>query len=153
MKTRVSFYSIAAFLTGLGCFGMITAHSAPPQIKAKAEATLARSNAIPQSVFTIPPTSKEGRDPFFPNSSRLPGGALPNKAASAHIEVALVLNGLSGTADHRLAMINGRTVAQGEEIEVPTASGRMRVRCIEIKGETVTVEVGGERRELRMRGE
>jgi hypothetical protein len=71
----------------------------------------------------------------------------PKQAPSANSS-ALVFNGIAGTQDHRLAMINSKTFAEGEEALVNTPSGRIRVRCIEIKGDIVVIEVNGERREL-----
>ena len=41
-------------------------------------------------------------------------------------------------------MINGRTFAAGEEGEVPTERGKMKIRCLEIRGNTVIVAVGAE---------
>ena len=107
--------------------------------------------SIPQSSFTIPATPQEGRDPFFPNSSIGTGTVTLKPTPSAGIE-ALILNGISGTANNKLAMINGRTLAEGETTEVNTSAGRVRIHCIEIKGESAVVEVvGGERRELHLR--
>ena len=153
MKSRVQF-RFATLLAGLTLLGMISVHSAPPVKTVKAATPVVTSNAIPQSVFTTPASLKDGRDPFFPNSTYwLNGvGAVVYKPSTpSHTEVTLVLNGLSGTAGHRLAMINGHTMAEGEAAEVTTASGRIRVRCVEIKAESVVVEVGTERRELRLR--
>jgi hypothetical protein len=102
---------------------------------------------IPQSVFIIPTNPQQGRDPFYPYSSRPPGSSsAPNPAAATN----LVLKGFSGTPGHRLAIINGQTFEQGEEAEVITTMGRILVRCVEIKAESVTVEVGGQRNVLHL---
>lgn len=151
MKAQFQCY-VGTCVAALMFLGLVTASSAPPEKKSKAAAPLAESNAIPQSVFTIPTNPKQGRDPFFPNSTRLPGGAsLPVHSSSSHSDVTLVLKGLSGAPDHRLAIINDRTLAEGEESEINTSAGRVRIRCLQIRGEVVVVEVGGERRELRLR--
>jgi hypothetical protein len=153
MKTRIPF-RFATLLAGLTLLGIISIHAAPPEKTVKAATPVAASNAIPQSVFTIPTSLQQGRDPFFPNSTYWLSGVgvvVPKQSTPSHTEVTLVLNGLSGTAGHRLAMINGHTMAEGEAAEVSTASGRIRVRCVEIKAESVVVEVGNERRELRLR--
>jgi hypothetical protein len=121
------------------------------------EASVTPTN-ISRSVFVIPKDSTEGRDPFFPNTTRsLSGGksvveATATATAAAPI-TSLILNGLSGAPGHRLAMINGRTFAQGETSEVPVGSGFVKVLCVEIKERTVLVEAGGTRQELSMRGE
>ncbi|MGD0615661.1 MAG: hypothetical protein ABSA69_09505, partial [Verrucomicrobiota bacterium] len=86
-----------------------------------------------------------------PNSFHAADTTALKQSPSAAAE-ALVLNGIGGTADHKLAMINGRTLAEGETNEVNTVVGRVRIHCIEIKGESAVVEVvGGERRELHIR--
>lgn len=112
--------------------------------------TVASTNSeIPKSVFVIPKNPQEGRDPFFPNSvhpygiSEKPQPTLPGSN--------LVLKGLSGPPEARLAMINGRTFKAGEEGEVSTPAGRVTVRVVEIRSDSVVVEVGGVRQELRMR--
>jgi hypothetical protein len=157
MKTRSRPPVPAILLTtaALLC-GWSLAHAAPPGKEKSAPATAVRTETasseveIPRSVFVIPATPEEGRDPFFPNSNRLSAGTRTTKlAAPVPAEVSLVLNGLSGTPEHRLAIINYQTFAEGDEAEVTTRSGRVRVRCVEIKGETVVVEVAGARRELR----
>ena len=150
MKTRFSTCS-GGFCLGIICAAAAVLHAAPTQTKPKADSSSeGRTNDIPQSVFVIPDTPEEGRDPFFPNSSHA-GTPGPKPSASAGAD-ALVLNGIGGTPDHKLAMINGRTMAEGETNEVNTAAGRVRIRCLEIKGESALIEViGGERRELHLR--
>ena len=148
MKTRSHFLT-GPLLVAAVVFGMATARTAPPETKPGAERHVAPSNAVPQSVFVVPKNPKEGRDPFFPNSTLLWGGGTKTPKQTPTPE--LVLNGLSGTGDHRLAIINNRTLAEGEETEVSSGGGRIRFRCVEIKTDSVIIEVGGERRELRLR--
>jgi hypothetical protein len=149
MKLRFQFIA-GSSIAALMWLGAVAVYSAPPEKKAGADAQLTGSNAIPQSVFTVPTTPKEGRDPFFPNARYLYGGPIVKTRPLPGADL-LVLNGISGSADHKLAMINGRTVAEGEEAEVSTASGRVKLRCVEIKGESAVVEVSGERKELHLR--
>lgn len=68
------------------------------------------------------------------------------------VAVELKLKAISGLPEHRLALINNHTFEAGEEGEVVTTNGRMRIRCLEIHGESAVVQVGPERRELRLRG-
>jgi hypothetical protein len=108
---------------------------------------------IPQSVFVLPKKPAEGRDPFFPKSTRVYGedqSAKPVKPATPVAE--LVLKGISGTAEQPLAIINNVTFAVGDELDVPTKAGRMKIRCLEINKDagTAAVQMGGERRELRL---
>lgn len=118
--------------------------------KATTSATNSAPAEIPQSVFVNPGNPSDGRDPFFPKSLRpySSGQSITNSLPQAYD---LVLNGLSGTPEHRLAMINGRTFAEGEKAEVTTRNGRALLRCIQIKDESVVIEIEGSRRELRLR--
>ena len=105
---------------------------------------------IPESTFTQPSGPRDGRDPFFPDSIRpYSGGVVVSKAPVPAVNV--VLNGIS--AD--FIMVNGKTIAKGEQVEVATASGRVKVRCLEIKLSTdsAIVEVNGVRQELRRKQE
>jgi predicted amino acid racemase len=65
--------------------------------------------------------------------------------------VELELKGISGSIDRRLAIINFRTFSVDEEGEVPTDSGRARIRVIDIKSDSVVVIVNGQQRVLRLR--
>ena len=112
---------------------------------------------IPKSVFIIPTTPQEGKDPFFPRSMRLFASPVVKTnlqpAAAAAIAAELHLNGISGTTDRRLAIINNRTFEANEEGVVTSKSGPpARIRCLEIKTDSVVVQViGGERRVLSLR--
>jgi hypothetical protein len=67
------------------------------------------------------------------------------------VVIDLKLNGISGTAEHRLAIINGRTFDQGEDAEVRSGAARLRVKVLEIKPDYVIVEAAGQRQILRLR--
>lgn len=125
-----------------------------PAAKAATEAATPApaETPIPRSVFVIPKSAKEGRDPFFPNSTRLFGEVTTKTNTTAPVtKVDLVLKALAVSAEQRLATINTRTFEVGEEAEIQTGAGRVRVRCLEIHEDSVVIEVGGERRTLRMR--
>ncbi len=111
---------------------------------------------IPKSVFIIPKSPAEGKDPFYPKSTRLfntvvIAASVTTTSAPVSVQVDLQLKGISGTADHRLAIIGTRTFEQGEEHEMPSASGRVRIRCVEIASDSVIVQVGNEQRTLHLR--
>lgn len=109
---------------------------------------------IPQSVFIMPTSPQEGKDPFYPRSTRLYNNIVVNtnlQTASPAVVVELHLNGISGTAEHRLAIINNRTFGIGEEGEVTANSGRVRITCKDIKPDSVRVLINGEERLLRLR--
>ena len=107
--------------------------------------------SIPRSVFIVPTTAKEGRDPFFPNlppGNQVVSNPTPGKSSSAAGVNELMLQGISGQSGARLCVINTRTFAVGEENDVPTISGSIRVRCLEINETNIVIELGGARQEL-----
>jgi hypothetical protein len=119
--------------------------------------TTASSNIVQKSVFTVPANKNDGCDPFFPSSTRLwsmniTAGASPAKSKPTGLEC-LVLKGLSGAAGNPLAIINGHTMARGENTEIATECGRLLVHCVDITANSAIVEVAGERRELRLRSD
>ena len=102
------------------------------------------------SAFIMPATSKDGRDPFFPNSTRPYQTAVVPTAASMELNLnSLVLQGISGTPPHQLVIINKRTFAVGDFSEVSTSQGRFHVHCLEINAKSCVIEVNGQRHELR----
>ena len=165
MKPRFPFpfekpLALAVALLGLTFAGL----AAQTQTNAPSGSSPAKTNAlevltqIPQSVFLIPITPQEGKDPFFPRSTRLYNDVVvkPNQSNQPPvvvIAVELKLNGISGTTDHRLAIINNRTFEIGEEGEVSSGVGRVRVVCKDIKPDSVRVLVSGEERILRLRAQ
>lgn len=107
--------------------------------------------ALPLSTFAVPRKVTEGRDPFFPNSSRVYGESTATNRAPT-VVADLVLKGISGTTEQPLAIINSTTFTAGESNEVILKNGRMRIQCVEINmsAGTVLLQVGAERRELRL---
>jgi hypothetical protein len=99
-----------------------------------------------RSVFVVPATSLEGRDPFFPESIRTHEGAVASNL-SAGIS-ALAIKGFSGTPNHRMVIINNHTFGVGDEGDVKTSGGRVHLRCTEIRAHSVIIEVNGTKREL-----
>jgi hypothetical protein len=131
-------------------FSLRPAHAAPP-------ATV-KTNVVQKSVFTVPASKQEGCDPFYPNSTRLWGVTMEaqpvaQKTSKPSGAECLVLKGLSGAPSNPLAMVNGRTMARGEDAEIPTDCGRLLVHCVDITTNSVIVEVGNERRELHLRSD
>lgn len=106
---------------------------------------------VPQSVFDLPSEDQTVKDPFFPKSTRFATVVTTRTNRTVTITTDLVLRGLSGRADAPLATVNNITFGVGEERQVRTPTGWIRVRCVEINlsEETVVVEVSGTRRELR----
>lgn len=109
---------------------------------------------IPQSVFVVPHSAAEGRDPFFPESTRnYTSGAPATKVAAAPAARLgeLRLKGIFGQVGSRLAIINDKTLAAGEEGDVLCQGARVRIRCLEIHEDFVVVQAGNDRRELHLR--
>lgn len=108
-------------------------------------ATVAVSTNDYRSVF-----DGKGRDPFFPNSIR--EAAEPTEGGESQPSIILVLKGISGAPSRRFAIINNHTFVVGEESEVITAGGRVRIRCVEIHDNVaiVTIGSGGQKIELRL---
>jgi len=128
------------------------------QSKTNPPATPAGTNdfVAPRAIFIMPNTRQEGKDPFFPRSNYPYERGVPitvdtNKPQPTVVNVELKLKAISGLAPHRLALINNHTFEAGEEAEVITANGRMSIRCLDIHDDSATIQVGPERRVLRMR--
>jgi len=109
---------------------------------------------LPKSVFE---TSTQFKDPFHPRSTRRVKSESPSKSAPPPHDTEwanyLILNGLSGPANQRLAIINGKTLAVGEESEVTTERGKVKIRCLEIRTNSAIVTVGTDsaKSELRLK--
>lgn len=104
--------------------------------------------AAPRSLFITPNSVKEGRDPFFPDSTRVYDAVTqvnPNRKVDA---TSLVVRGISGSLNRRFVIINNHTFASGEEGDVLTATGRAHIHCVEIRSDSVVVEINGQRHVL-----
>jgi hypothetical protein len=160
MKPRMS--RVTRHLSRVTCLALLLspaalrAGPADPAAPARATASpaLAPTNVvaeIPRSIFVVSSATQAVKDPFFPNSTRL--GIVTTSKTNQPVAIAadLALKAIFGTPDRPLATINNATFAPGEEREVATSSGKVRVRCVEIrlKDETVIVEAAGSQRELR----
>jgi hypothetical protein len=151
---RLTKLAWAAALTGLP----MRAPAAPGQAAAPAPAKTnpaASEPVISQSVFVMPTNPQEGRDPFFPRSTRPYAAAVlirPNLTnAPPVLQLDLHLNGISGLAGKQLAIINGRSFEEGEEGDIISNGAHARIRCLEIKSDSAVVQIGAERRVLRLR--
>ena len=144
-------------ICALLCIASVS-YSVHPQSNADAKKPASNAPPVvvppPQSLFVLPHTQKEGKDPFYPKSMRPYGHApvvTPTTAAPVVVTVDLKLKAITGLPSRRLALINNHTFGVGEEYEVISNQGRTPVRCLEIRADSVIIEVGSERRELRMR--
>ena len=105
------------------------------------------TQVVVRSVFNQPANPKEGRDPFFPGSIRPYLSAVVPSASTTDLS-SLVMQGASGDPDHRLAIINNVTFGVGDDAEVVTSRGRIRIHCLEITDDGAVIEAGGQRHVL-----
>ena len=146
-------------LLAAALLGLAFATGAAPAPAASSARAQAPTNAAPaepeppKSVFTNPANPQEGKDPFFPQSTRLRKVPVvsPTTTNPPVAVVELELKGISGGTDRPLAIINNQTFGVNEEAVVSTASGPVRVRCLEIKADSVRVLVNGQERVLSLR--
>jgi hypothetical protein len=151
------FNSIKPILTAIFVLAAAAAMAAPVEKKKDAAGSIKeepkKAREIALSVFVIPRTPAEGRDPFFPRkTATISSPQQPNVAPVTVDTSSLVLNGIT-SPPRRTAMINGHTFEQGEEapLRLP-AGGKLLVKCEEITDEGAKVLINGNlRRELRLR--
>jgi hypothetical protein len=99
-----------------------------------------------QSVFVIPTSSRDGRDPFFPNSIR-PYESNPTSKHTVDTTT-FTIRGVSIENGHSMVIINNHTFGIGDSGDVLTPTGRVHLHVIEIRSDAVVIEVNGNRREL-----
>ncbi len=110
--------------------------------------TAISTNAAPASipsVFVMPNSPQEGRDPFYPESTRPYITAVAHKLMPV---VDLTIHGFSGTADNRTVIINNHSFGVGDEGDVITPGGRAHLRCLTINSNSVVIECDHQRRTL-----
>ncbi len=113
--------------------------------------------AIPVAVFDNIPT--QGKDPFFPNSTRrapivkVAAPVAVVQSAPVNNASLLTLRGISGSASKRIALINNLTFVAGEEGKVRIPTGQLKLRVIEVKDSSAIIQIDGEtiRREIKLR--
>jgi protein disulfide-isomerase len=62
----------------------------------------------------------------------------------------LTLKGISGSGNHRMALINNETLMAGETAKVKTLDTRVEITVKEIRDESVIIAVNGQPRELKL---
>lgn len=99
-----------------------------------------------RSVFVLPASIRDGRDPFFPDSTRPYEEA---SASSARPEaIAFAVKGISIEHGRAMVIINNHTFAIGDEGDVLTGGRRVHLRLVEIRTDAVVIEANGVRRVL-----
>lgn len=115
---------------------------------AAAPASPVDTNTPVPSIFIMPTSPSEGRDPFFPNSIR----PYEDSVAKHHTQVditSLQIKGISEIAGHRYVIINNHSFGEGDEGDVITSDGRIHIRCLSIGTDSVLVESGGAQHVLK----
>src|SRR5580698_32088 len=108
----------------------------------RAAALPAGTNAPARSVFTMPTSPGEGRDPFFPNSMR-PYAEFQSHTKHPVDVTSLQIRGISQIAGQLYVIINNHTFGVGDEGDVITPEGRIHLKCLSISSDSVLVESGG----------
>lgn len=95
---------------------------------------------IPKSAFVA--EGDTGRDPFFPNSSRLMKKVADTTVPQVREDYSrfLKLTGVTGGAKP-IATINNLTFAVGEDQEVKVEGRKIRIRVLDIREKSVIVSV------------
>jgi hypothetical protein len=138
-----------ALLAGLGVVLSCGAANREPKKPASTPVVSTNLDAIPVSVFVFDP--KKSRDPFYPGWRPLSQVRQSTNQTAAPAPVALELNltGISGSGSRRFAIINNRSMTSGEEADFKTSSGStIRVRCAEIRDQSIVVVLGGSERKI-----
>jgi hypothetical protein len=148
MKSRAHHHQLPlAMLLCLAACGPARLAAAPPPQPANLENQ--------QSIFTVPASPSEGRDPFFPGSIRIYGGN-PDKPSQGPAFNELSVRSILVTPQSVLAIINNHPFAAGEDGDVIIAKTgrRLHIRCANInsKAGTVTVEAEGFSQVLHLSG-
>ena len=137
---------LLAIMLALPAVGLQPASAGPAPAAAKPTPKL--------SVFVYPSDPSQGRDPFFPSSTRAYFYAKPAKPAptAAASLTDLTLKSIIGTPPHFIAVINNHAFGEGDEGDVFTKTGRLHIRCVNINPltHTATVEANGVTAELNL---
>jgi hypothetical protein len=99
-----------------------------------------------RSMFVMPASIHDGRDPFFPESSRPYEDAVASKRSVD--ATVFVIKGLSIVRGRAMVIINNHTFSLGDEGDVMTTSGRVHIKLAEIRPGVAVVEVNGAKREI-----
>jgi hypothetical protein len=125
----------------------LTVFGAPPKTAAPAKPAPLRS------AFAIPTSPQDGRDPFFPESTRIFQKAATNSNTRTVEISSLAVKGFYRDAKGALVIINNHTFAVGDEGDVAVPGGRVHVRCLGIRSNVVIIEVDGQKHELLFSGQ
>ncbi len=127
---------------------------AAPALPASAETgkpapTAAAKPAPTRSTFTMPKQFTEGRDPFFPESTRVFQAVMLESPATSKVEISsLVVKGYYRDANSAFVIINNHTFTAGDEGDVMTTGGRIHIKCVDVLRNAVVIEFNGSLHQL-----
>ena len=100
-----------------------------------------------RSVFTQPASGRDGRDPFFPESTRV---FETTQAATVHVvEINnLTVKGFSIVRGRPMVIINNHSFMVGDEGDVLTTGGRIHLKCVDVLANAVVIEFNGSMHQL-----
>jgi len=141
---NLSLLCALSFLAG----GVSWSHAAQPPAAASPVTAPVTEHQFAKSVFVN--TAGTGKDPFFPTSKRR--GEVKTTATTEGPPTVpqLTLKGISGPKNHRLAIINNKTFEVGEESDLRLGSQIVRVKCVEVRDDGVTVSINGQTQKLSL---
>lgn len=138
-------FAILFLALGLGA---ALAAPATNSATAKGAATKGVAAPPPRAAFLQPASNRDGRDPFYPESTR-PFEASAAASAPHAVEVTtLTVKGFSIVRGRPMVIINNHSFMVGDEGDVIGIGGRAHLRCVAIRSDTVVVEVNGARHEI-----
>lgn len=147
MKPRVPFRIFLAVWLPLLVAGAPGLSAAP----AAGKPAPAKPAEMPKSIFIYPTNPSQGRDPFFPDSTRPYRKDSPTPAAAPIAAGALELKSILNSGTQVLAIINNHAFAPGDKGEVLTSDGRrlhIKLLAIKLKTKSAVVQVDGQNIDL-----
>lgn len=139
---------LTILLSGFGFTSLLAQNQSKPSSNTSTNTPTTIPAPVVRAVFILPISSRDGRDPFYPESIRLVAEAAPTSGA---FDISsLKVPGISGTPGHLFAIINNHTFGIGDEGDVVTPSGRVHLRCVDINSELVTIEINGQVHRIRV---
>lgn len=138
--------NLSTLLTGL--LVSLTCATAWADTSKPASAPAAKP-APTRSTFTMPKQFSEGRDPFFPESTRVFQAVMLESPTRSKVEVSsLSVKGYYRDAKSAYVIINNHTFTVGDEGDVPTTGGRIHIKCVDVLPNAVVIEFNGSMHQL-----
>ena len=105
-------------------------------------------NAPIKSVFNQPKKFSEGRDPFYPESTRVFQAVMAENSTHTVEVSSLKVKGFYRDASGAYVVINNHTFTVGDEGDVITTGGRIHIKCVDVLPDNVVIEFNGSLHQL-----